>query len=200
MKGLSTSIFFTLAVFLFVGIYSGQVIARDFHVDRKGNFKDSKDIIKNIILDYPSFGQDRHNRYKLSGVEEIRIVEKNDDNDFYIWTYVNDVKVYKYFSHIVVKESNNGVITITNTVPTENSIRRLKNATGLPNFSFFNYSKVVWTIEEKKDLQGNFLYTHVYYVADFSASGFAATLGAGRISATLETIATQLFAALGERY
>ncbi|MBF0205776.1 MAG: hypothetical protein HQK53_02700 [Oligoflexia bacterium] len=173
--------------------------ARDFYIDRSGDFTSNKDVIKSILLDYPSYGQKPQHKYHLSGIDEMRIVKKVDENHFYTWTYVHDSRTYKYFNYVTIKEGEDGKIVVRSTFPNSDSVATLQRETGLPHFAFFDYTNVSWTISDKKDAQGNVIGTHVRYVGNFSASGFAATLGARIINSNLQSTATEMFAVLGEQ-
>ncbi|MBF0297614.1 MAG: hypothetical protein HQK51_02780 [Oligoflexia bacterium] len=192
----SVNSFIVLLLTLMFFSFSTVVSAKEFSIDRSANFNSNKEVLKSIIMDYANYGQLRHHRYYLSGIDEIKIVKQIDENHFYTWTYVNDTKDYKYFNYVEVSEDASGVIRIKSRLATSNEVSSLTAETGLPNKSFFDSSDVVWIIKENLDSRGNLISTTVRYVGAFSASSFGISLIAPIIRKNLDKTADQMFTVL----
>ncbi|MBF0362368.1 MAG: hypothetical protein HQK49_15230 [Oligoflexia bacterium] len=182
--------FFTI-IFLSQFLFSANVDAKIFTITKNGDFKLRKNVIKEILLDYENYCN-QGCKYKLTGIESIKKVEVVDANHMFIWTYVDNIKQYKYFSYIEVVANDLNKVTIINTYPSWEEVDRLISSYQLSHSTPFVSGETIWTIEEKFDSQGNWSHTNVDYFSSFYAS-FLISIFGKKINQNLEITANDLF-------
>ncbi|MBF0300929.1 MAG: hypothetical protein HQK51_19630, partial [Oligoflexia bacterium] len=163
---------FSLGIlFLCQFLFLSTVQAKVFTINKSGDSQLNKETVKEIILDYENYCENGC-KYKLTAVKENKKVEIVDPNHIFIWTYVDNIKAYKYFSYVEVIENaaNKNKIIIRNSYPSSNEVKRLKNIYRLPHSTPFITAETLWTIEEKFDHNGNWSHTAVDYSGSFNAS------------------------------
>ena len=88
-------IFFSI-LFLNQFLLLSTVQAKIFNINKSADFQLRKEVIKEIILDYENYCE-QGCKYKLTGIKEMKILEILDANHIFTWTYVDNIKKYKYF-------------------------------------------------------------------------------------------------------
>lgn len=172
--------------------------AKAYLAEKSENIAKKKEILQEIITDYANYCISGC-KYTLEGIKEMKIVEKNNPNHFYVWVHVGGPKTYKYFSQIdiIPGSINNGYCTtIRNTYPSEEDATRLQNEYNLPHNVPFDSSVATWTLTERYDTSGNFLYTTVNYSAEMQTSSMLLNIMGRIIKKTLNRTAEDLFTSL----
>lgn len=178
---------------LFLGqfLFLSTVHARVFTIEKSADFQLRKEVIKEILIDYENYCESGC-KYKLTGIQEMKKMEIVDPNHFFIWSHVDNIKTYKYFSYIEVIEGGQNKVSIRNTYPSSNEVNRLSKVYRLPHSTPFIASETLWTIEEKFDSSGNWLHTSVNYSGKFTASAIT-SIFASAINKNLRITANDLF-------
>ena len=165
--------------------------AKIFKLENNSTIQKNIDDALKIFLDLENYCN-KSCKYKLTDVEEVKIVEWIDKDHFYTWMHVNGLRTFKYFSYYTI-ESDRNVTKVTTSYPSKSEVDRLSKNYKLPHKTPFKSSYTVWKfIPQSENL------TDINYVGKFSISSILANTFGGLIKESLNRTFEELLLAMLE--
>ncbi len=165
--------------------------AKDFSVSRQWLFAARAQDLLAVITAYGA-ACDHGCRYRAPHVtHELVLPYHRRPDDFYVWTFVEDVQNTTFFSHVTVRRSSNR-IRVEFRLVSAKIAAALSKASGKPHDPNFDDSVTTYDLEElSKD--GRFQRTRVSFHNTLRISGLAAMFGAGTVRDRLDEDARATF-------
>jgi len=126
--------------------------------------------------------------------QALVLPHKRTRDDFFVWTFVEDVQNTTFFSHVTVKRER-GRIQVTFRLVGPKRAAELTQASGKPHDPNFDDSLAVYELDEVFEA-GRFRKTRVHYQNTLVLSGFSAVFGASVVRDRLEEDARFTFQSL----
>jgi hypothetical protein len=154
---------------LFLGITS--VHAYHYNHEETWTFKASPDSVKNLLLDVTNQCS-QGCRYFIPSVTETKIVEKENENHFFIWSYVNSTRDSYFFQEVSIKKNNQQQTIVEFKFPAQQKQNELRVKYNLGINSHFQMMTTLYTFTPIYDENGKFKETKVQYTIDMDTDSW----------------------------
>lgn len=156
-----------LSLFLAIFGSGAQAATRAFTVEKKEIIAKSAEDLKLILLDAENTCE-QGCRHFVPNVREIKIVETENPDHYFTWTYVDSVRDSSLFTEVTVSSKGENVVLIKSTLPSREKIAELSRNYHLSHQSQVRKLNSQWLLKENLDKNGKFLNTAVEYKATTS--------------------------------